>query len=104
MARAQRYQKRGGDAVHVPLDDALELAQDPSRELLALDEALKGLAAVDQRKHRVIELRFFEGLTIEETAAVLEVSPDTVQRDSRLARVWLLGAMADQPNPGSGDA
>jgi RNA polymerase sigma factor (TIGR02999 family) len=88
-ARARRYQKRGGDAVRVVLDEALVVTNEPAQGLVALDDALKALAAFDDRKSRVIELRFFGGLTVEETASVLNVSVDTVMRDWRLAKVWL---------------
>ena len=88
-ARARGYQKRGGQAVRVPLDDALAVTSEPQQDYAALDEALQALARFDERKSRVIEMRFFGGLSVEETASVLEVSPDTVQRDWRLAKVWL---------------
>ena len=81
-ARRRRYQKRGGGAVRVTLTEGLELTREPGRDLVALDDALTALAAVDERKSRVIELRFFGGLSIEETAAVLDVSVDTVMRDA----------------------
>ena len=88
-ARNRRYQKRGGGAVRVTLIDALDLTREPGRDLVALDEALTALAAIDERKSRVIELRFFGGLSVEETAAILEVSVDTVMRDAKLAKAWL---------------
>ena len=88
-ARARRYQKRGGDAVRVVLDEALIVSNEPAHDFVALDDALEALAKFDDRKSRVIELRFFGGLTVEETASVLKVSPDTVMRDWRLAKVWL---------------
>jgi RNA polymerase sigma factor (TIGR02999 family) len=88
-ARSRRYKKRGGGVVPIALDDHLDIAQDRGRDLVALDEALTALAAVDERKSRVIELRFFGGLTVEETASVLNVSVDTVMRDARLAKAWL---------------
>lgn len=74
----------------VPLDDAEVASLEPDSDLVALDDALRLLADVDQRKAEVIELRFFGGLTVEETAEVLQVSSDTVKRDWRLARSWLL--------------
>jgi RNA polymerase sigma factor (TIGR02999 family) len=89
MARAKKYQKRGGGAEAVTLDEALVVVE-PGRDLVALDEALDGLAKMDERKARVVEMRFFGGLTVEETAAALSVSPDTVMRDWRLAKAWLL--------------
>ena len=88
-ARARHYQKRGGDAVRVVLDEALIVSNEPAQDLVALDDALAALAKFDDRKSRVIELRFFGGLSVEETASVLNVSADTVMRDWRLAKVWL---------------
>ena len=90
VARSKRYQKRGGGAVKVTFDDALMAAVERGPDLVALDDALSALAAVDERKARVIELRFFGGLSVEETATVLKVSVDTVMRDWKLAKVWLL--------------
>jgi RNA polymerase sigma factor (TIGR02999 family) len=90
VARSKRYQKRGGGAVKVTLDDALMAAVERGPDLVALDDALSALAAVDERKARVIELRFFGGLSVEETATVLKLSVDTVMRDWKLAKVWLL--------------
>lgn len=89
VARARKKLKRGGDAVWVSLDDVPEPAPATDAELIALDDALTALAAFDERKSRVVELRFFGGLTIAETAAVLGVSPITVTRDWDLARAWL---------------
>lgn len=88
-ARARTYQKRGGGAVQVTLDEALVVTSEPAQDIEALDEALSRLAQFDERKSRVVELRFFGGLTVEETAAVLGVSPDTTHRDWRLAKAWL---------------
>ncbi len=93
-ARRRRYAKRGGSALHVVLDDALLAAQSHGVEMLALHEALDALAAVDGRKARVVELRYFGGLKLEETAEVLGVSVETVKRDWRLARAWLLTELA----------
>ena len=90
FARDRGYRKRGGGQRHVPLDEALVAAPAPDEDLLALDQALDALAGVDERKSRAIELRFFGGLSIEEAALVLEVSPETVKRDCRLAKAWLL--------------
>lgn len=89
-ARTRGVQKRGGGGYKVPLDDAMAISPAPDFNLLALDRALRGLAAVDERKSRVIEMRFFGGMTVEETAEALHVSPDTVKRDWRLAKLWLL--------------
>jgi RNA polymerase sigma factor (TIGR02999 family) len=88
-ARARRYQKRGGDDVRVPLDEALIVAREPALDFVALDEALQALSKFDERKSRVIEMRFFGGLSVEETATVLKVSPSTVMGDWRLAKAWL---------------
>ena len=89
-ARARGYQKRGGGADRVPLDDALLEAAAPALDVVELDRALETFATVDARRSRVVELRFFGGLTLEETAEVLHVSVETVKRDWRLARLWLL--------------
>ena len=89
-ARSRGYQKRGGDAQRIPLNEQLVALPEPALDLLALDRALEALAAVDPRKARVIELRFFGGLGVEDTAEVLHVSPDTVKRDWRLGKLWLL--------------
>jgi RNA polymerase sigma factor (TIGR02999 family) len=88
-ARASRAEKRGGGDVKVPLDDALAAAAETPDALIELDEALARLAALDQRQARVIELRFFGGLSVEETAEVLGVASRTVKRDWRVARAWL---------------
>lgn len=88
-ARARHYQKRGGAGVKVPFDEALVVSDEPREDFVALNDALDALAAFDERKSRVIELRFFGGLTVDETAAILNVSPDTVMRDWRLAKAWL---------------
>lgn len=90
LARAQQSAKRGARADHVPLESGLAVAGPSPVDLIALDEAMEALAKLDVRKVRVIELRFFAGLTVEETAHVLDVSPDTVARDWRMARTWLL--------------
>ncbi len=88
-ARSRAYRKRGGGAHRVTLHEALVVSPDPACDVLALDRALEALAAVDLRKSKIIELRFFGGLSVEETAEVLGVSPDTVKRDWRLAKLWL---------------
>ena len=92
-ARARGYRKRGGGAQQVTLDEALVVSKEPTVRLLDLDRALKVLAAADPRKSRAIELRFFGGLNVEETAEVLHVSVDTVKRDWRVAKLWLLREM-----------
>ncbi len=88
-ARARNRDRRGGGAQRVSLEDALAVANEQSAELVALDDALNGLAAFDERKCKVAELRFFGGLSVEETAEVLRVSPVTVMREWRLAKAWL---------------
>jgi RNA polymerase sigma factor (TIGR02999 family) len=93
-ARSRGYAKRGGDAVHVPLDDVLLGTQLRGVEVLALDAALEALSRIDARKGRVVELRYFGGLSVEETADVLGISPETVKRDWKVARTWLFGALA----------
>lgn len=90
FARSRRYQKRGGGAAHLPLDEALVVGSQPDSDLVALDDALKRLALIDERKGRVVELRFFGGLDVKQTAEVLKVSNETVLRDWKLAKVWLL--------------
>ena len=97
LVDAARYReglKRGGGAQHISLDDALIVSTERSRELVALDDALNALAATDARKSRVVELRYFGGLSIGETAEVLQVSPDTVVRDWRFAKAWLAREMS----------
>lgn len=95
-ARKRGFAKRGGGALRVVLDEALVAAQTHGVEVLALDEALHALARIDRRKSRVVELRYFGGLTIEETALVLGVSADSVKRDWRMSRAWLLAELARQ--------
>jgi len=92
-ARRRGAGKRGGKVPRVNLDDIPNLGSERPRELIVLDDALNALAEVDPRKARVIELRFFGGLSVEETAEVLKISPDTVMRDWRLARAWLLAEL-----------
>lgn len=95
-ARARRYQKRGGAAVRVSFDEALVISSELHPDYLALDAALDALAKLDQRKNRVVEMRFFGGLSVEETAAVLRVSPATVLGDWRFAKAWLKREMRRQ--------
>lgn len=90
FARSRGYQKRGGAAAHVEFDEALHLTARPDENLVALDEALNRLAKVDERKSKVVELRFFGGLDVKETAEAMNISPETVMRDWKLAKVWLL--------------
>ena len=100
FARSRGYLKRGGDSPRVALDEALLVSREPPADLLALDDALNALAAFDPRKSEVVELRFFGGLSVEEMAAVLKVSPETVKRDWKLARVWLLEEMTNESHDG----
>jgi RNA polymerase sigma-70 factor (ECF subfamily) len=93
-ARRRRYAKRGGGALRVSLDEAATIATERSTELIALDEALNELAGFDERKSRIVELRYFGGLSVEETAQVLKVSPVTVMREWRGAKLWLLRVMS----------
>ena len=91
IARAKGFQKRGGRAaVHVTFDEGLPVMPEPGRDLVALDDALDALARVDERKARVVEMRFFGGLTVEQSARTLGVSPETVMRDWKVAKAWLL--------------
>ena len=99
-ARSRGYAKRGGDAVRVPLDDVLLAAQTRGIEVLALDEALESLSRIDARKGRVVELRYFGGLSIEETAEILGISPETAKRDWKMAKTWLFSQLTSAP-PGS---
>lgn len=88
-ARARRNRKRGGGDVKITFDEGLLVTGDRPPDLVALDDALHALEKIDARRSQVIELRFFGGLTVDETAIVLKVAPDTVMRDSRLAKAWL---------------
>jgi RNA polymerase sigma factor (TIGR02999 family) len=88
-ARRRQYQKRGGGAIQVTLGHADEVGNERPPDLVALDEALASLAEIDPRRSRVVELRFFGGLSIEETAEVLKVSPTTIERDWTIAKAWL---------------
>jgi RNA polymerase sigma-70 factor (ECF subfamily) len=89
FARSHQQLKRGGDAHRVPLDEALMMSEERGADLVALDEALSALSAIDGRQSQVVELRFFGGLSVEETAEVLKISSTTVRRDWTLARAWL---------------
>lgn len=90
FARDKQYLKRGGGALRVSLGEAVDFADCRSADLVSLDEALSALAEVDRRKSQVVEMRFFGGLSVKEVAEVLKVSEETVMRDWRLAKVWLL--------------
>jgi RNA polymerase sigma factor (TIGR02999 family) len=95
-ARARQSLKRGDQPQRVPLDEVLMMARERREDLVALDEALKMLGELDPQKSQVVELRFFGGLRVEETAEVLKVSTDTVLRDWRLAKLWLLRELSGE--------
>ena len=95
FARQRHRQKRGGDVVRVTIDEA-EVAQEKSADLVALSDALSVLATFDPRMGQVVELRFFGGLSVQETADVLKVSPETVMRDWKTAKVWLLRELSQE--------
>jgi len=97
-ARSRHRQKRGGGAVRVNIDDLGELPEPQERNLVALSDALSALATFDARMSQVVELRFFGGLSVEETADVLNASPETVMRDWKTAKAWLLRELR-QPKP-----
>jgi RNA polymerase sigma-70 factor, ECF subfamily len=98
-ARRYGYAKRGGDAVQVPLDETLLGTRARNVDVLALDEALVSLSNVDPRKSRVVELRYFGGLSVEETAEVLGISQETVMRDWKMARTWLFRELSQKNTP-----
>ncbi len=99
QARARQSHKRGGGVEPVLFDEALTVIPETSTDLVAVDDALNRLAKLDERKSQVVEMRFFGGLSVEETAQVLKVSPETVMRDWRLAKAWLLRALSgDTPD------
>ena len=101
FARARGYRKRGGAVPHLALNEAFTVSSRPDPNLVALDDALGRLAEVDPRKSQVVELRFFGGLSVEETAAALNVSPETVMRDWKLAKAWLRTEMNRGGHDGS---
>ena len=96
-ARSRGYAKRGGNALRVPLDEVLLASESQGVEVLALDQALESLAQLDPRKSRVVELRYFGGLTVEEVADVLGISPETAKRDWKMAKAWLFEALTRNP-------
>jgi RNA polymerase sigma-70 factor (ECF subfamily) len=100
-ARKRKHQKRGSNEVMLPLEEALLGARGRSVEVLALDDALEGLSKVDPRKGRVVELRFFGGLSVDETAVVLGISPETVMRDWKMAKTWLLRELSNRTHANS---
>ena len=95
-ARTRNYAKRGGGAPKLPLDEAAALTEQRAGQLIALDDALRDLSALDARKSQIIELRFFGGLSLEETAEVMKISPSTVQREWRAAKAWLHHTMTNR--------
>jgi RNA polymerase sigma factor (TIGR02999 family) len=99
-ARSRSYLKRGGDARRITLDEALMVSADPPLDLVTLERALTKLEAVDSRKSSVVELRFFGGLSLKETAEALKISTDTVTRDWNLAKAWLLREMDGEQRDG----
>jgi RNA polymerase sigma factor (TIGR02999 family) len=101
FARSREYQKRGGGFQRVDFDQALIVGSESDTNLVALDEALQRLAEVDKRKSQVVELRFFGGLDVKETAEVMKVSADTVMRDWKLAKVWLLRELSGEQAHGA---
>ena len=98
-ARRRSSARRGGDAVRVPLDEVLDARETGGIELIALDSALRSLAEIDGRKSRIVELRYFGGLSVEETAEILEVSVETAKRDWKIARAWLYNELAGKQEP-----
>jgi RNA polymerase sigma-70 factor (ECF subfamily) len=100
FARSRNYQKRGGGAVQVSLDEGLLLVPEKNADILALDEALTRFAALYPRQSQVVELRFFGGLEVVEAAEALKTSPVTVKRDWRFAKAWLLRAMSGEKGDG----
>ena len=98
FARSRHYQKRGGGGQRVAFDEALVVDVGRGHDLLALDDALDELARVDERQSQIVVMRFFAGLTVEEIAGVLTISPATVMRDWKLAKAWLLREL-DRTNP-----
>jgi len=96
-ARSRGYQKRGGGVTMVSLEEWLVVSPQPGEDLVALDDALTALAVVDLRKSQVVEMRFFGGLTLEETAEALHVSRDTIKRDWKMAKLWLLRELRGGP-------
>ncbi|MEO8597070.1 MAG: ECF-type sigma factor [Candidatus Solibacter sp.] len=100
-ARRRGYAKRGGKALQVPLNDAMVGTPAPGIDLLALDQALESLSRIDARKTRVVELRYYGGLSVEEAAEVLGISAETAKRDWKMSKAWLFAALAGEPSRGS---
>jgi RNA polymerase sigma factor (TIGR02999 family) len=101
FARKRHRHKRGGEAERVTLEDQLEITSEAQPDLVAIDDLLTALAAIDGRLSRVVELRFFGGLTVEETAEVMQVSPQTVNRAWKTAKVWLLRELSTKRPDGT---
>jgi RNA polymerase sigma factor (TIGR02999 family) len=95
-ARKRNYAKRGGGAHQIEFEEVMAVSQERGRDLVALDEALQRLGSLDERKSKVVELRFFGGLTVEETAEVLKVAPLTVMRDWSMAKAWLYNSLNNE--------
>jgi RNA polymerase sigma factor (TIGR02999 family) len=98
FARSRSYKKRGGGALQVSLDETMVITKERGEDLVALDEALSSLSELDERKGRVVEMRFFGGLSEKEIAEALTVSQETVRRDWRLAKSWLRRRLSETPN------
>jgi len=96
FARSRRYQKRGGGAVQITLDEALVVAPEKQADIMALDQVLTQFAALYPRQSQVVELRFYGGLDVQEVAEALKISPETVKRDWRFAKTWLLRALSEE--------
>ena len=99
FARSRQYLKRGGGAVQVSFDEALSVSQEKDADIVAIDDALSQLALLDARKAQVVELRFFGGLSVDETAEVLKISEQTVLRDWKFAKSWLMRALSEPKTP-----
>ena len=95
-ARGRKYAKRGGGAQKISLDETMMVKNERGRDLVALDDALERLAAIDQRKSKVVELRFFGGLSVEETAEALQISGVTVMREWSMAKAWLYNSLSNE--------
>jgi len=98
-ARNRRYAKRGGGVVQIPIDESLLCARTQGVDVLALDEALASLTKIDPRKGRVVELRYFGGLSVEETSEALQISTETAKRDWKMAKAWLLRELTAEKSP-----
>jgi len=99
FARSRDYLKRGGEARHLSLEEAAEVSHDRDADFVALDDTLNSLAEIDPRKAKIVELRFFGGLSVEETAEVLGISPRTVKREWSMAQAWLYRELSKKSGP-----